>query len=111
MQSFVSTQKQSVQRSMSRKFAQFISARGDNYELVLTVLRGMLRDQSRAAQAGLLPPGSDAERITSRCEPFKQNSRFNCVCRWASSQPAGLSSSNGNLNVSTCTAHISVLRL
>lgn len=66
VQSFVSTQKQSVQRSMSRKFAQFISARGDNYELVLTVLRGMLRDQSRAAQAGLLPPGTDAERITSR---------------------------------------------
>ena len=39
VQSFVSTQKQSVQRSMARKFAQFIGARGDNLELVLTVLR------------------------------------------------------------------------
>lgn len=67
MQSFVSTQKQSVQRSMTRKFAQFVSTRGDNYELVLTVLRGMLRDQERLVQAGMMPDGADAGHVTSRC--------------------------------------------
>lgn len=67
VQSFVSTQKQSVQRSMTRKFAQFVGSRGDNHELVLTVLRGMLRDQARVAEHGMLPAGADAERITSQC--------------------------------------------
>jgi hypothetical protein len=67
VQSFVSTQKQSVQRSMTRKFAQFVSTRGDNFELVLTVLRGMLRDQERLVQAGMMPDGADPGHVTSRC--------------------------------------------
>jgi hypothetical protein len=67
VQSFVSTQKQSVQRSMTRKFAQFVSTRGDNFELVLTVLRGMLRDQERLVQASMMPDGADASHVTSRC--------------------------------------------
>ena len=67
VQSFVSTQKQSVQRSMTRKFAQFVSVRGDNYELVLTVLRGMLRDQRRLADRGMMPAGVDPDHISSRC--------------------------------------------
>ncbi len=67
VQSFVSTQKQSVQRSMTRKFAQFVSTRGDNYELVLTVLRGMLRDQERLVQAGMMPDGAEPGHVTSRC--------------------------------------------
>ena len=66
VQSFVSTQKQSVQRSMTRKFAQFVSVRGDNYELVLTVLRGMLRDQKRLVDAGMIPTGVDPDRVSSR---------------------------------------------
>lgn len=70
VQSFVSTQKQSVQRSMTRKFAQFVSTRGDNYELVLTVLRGMLRDQERLVQAGMMPDGADPGYVTSRCCVF-----------------------------------------
>ncbi len=84
MQSFVSTQKQSVQRSMARKFTHFISAPGDNFELVLTVLRGLLRDQARAVQAGILAASAETESISSRCGTAQRPATcvlFRCVCK------------------------------
>ena len=50
LESFVSTQKQSVQRAMQRKFRKFISYKRDFFELILTALRGLLKEQLRYEQ-------------------------------------------------------------
>lgn len=47
LDSFVSTQKQSVQKSMEKKFRKFLTSKSEFAELALTTLRALLRDQLR----------------------------------------------------------------
>ncbi len=50
VESFISTQKFSVQRELQRRFRQFLVSREDFHHLLLELLRGLLRDERREEQ-------------------------------------------------------------
>jgi hypothetical protein len=56
LDSFISTQKQSVQRAMAKKFRKYVSYKRDFHDLVMAALQGLLRDQQRREQVSGLDP-------------------------------------------------------
>ena len=63
LDSFISTQKLSVQKTLQRKFKRFVSYKRDFQELLLSALQGLVREQIRyEACSGA---GSAAEPIVS----------------------------------------------
>ncbi len=64
--SFIQTQKYSVQRTLERRFRQFLSHGSDYHQLLLSLLQGLLRDVSRAARlTGAMP--TNEYHIPIRC--------------------------------------------
>ncbi len=47
LDSFISTQKLSVQKTLQRKFKRFVSYKRDFQELLLSALQGLVREQIR----------------------------------------------------------------
>ncbi len=60
LESFISTQKLSVQKTLQRKFKRFVSHQRDFQELLLSVLQGLVREQLRYEAMNGAPPGADA---------------------------------------------------
>ncbi len=69
MESFISTQKFSVQRELQRRFRQFLVSREDFHHLLLELLRGLLRDERREEQlrAQTLQGYKGAEELQIAC--------------------------------------------
>ncbi|CAL8466756.1 g6292 [Coccomyxa elongata] len=60
LESFISTQKLSVQKTLQRKFKRFVSHQRDFQELLLSVLQGLVREQLRYEAMNGGAPGADA---------------------------------------------------
>ncbi len=76
LDSFISTQKLSVQKTLQRKFKRFVSYKRDFQELLLSALQGLVREQIRyEACSG---PASAAEPVVSI--PMKQVSLAQTSC-------------------------------
>jgi len=69
LDSFISTQKQSVQRAMAKKFRKYVSYKRDFHDLVMAALQGLLRDQLRREQVSGLDPDrlGPAIAVQMRC--------------------------------------------
>lgn len=60
LESFISTQKLSVQKTLQRKFKRFVSHQRDFQELLLSVLQGLVREQLRYEAMNGAAPAADA---------------------------------------------------
>ncbi|EIE26454.1 MCM-domain-containing protein, partial [Coccomyxa subellipsoidea C-169] len=60
LESFISTQKLSVQKTLQRKFKRFVSHQRDFQELLLSVLQGLVREQLRYEAMNGAPPAAEA---------------------------------------------------
>ena len=73
-------QKYSVQKQLRRRFQRFMAERGDYNNLLLTILRNMVRDAERAAAlvaGGIAAAGVavsvDKERFEERAQEYQIN--------------------------------------
>lgn len=73
----VQAQKFSVQKQLRRRFQRFMAEQGDYNSLLLTILRGMVRDAERAAAlaaSGLAPAAAEVrvskERFEERAQEY-----------------------------------------
>ena len=57
VESFVSTQKVSVQKAMGRKLARFVTHQRDYVELLMSALQQLVREELRREAMGLRPQG------------------------------------------------------
>ena len=60
LDSFISTQKLSVQKTLQRKFKRFVSYKRDFQELLLSALQGLVREQIRYEACSGAASASDA---------------------------------------------------
>ena len=60
LDSFISTQKLSVQKTLQRKFKRFVSYKRDFQELLLSALQGLVREQIRYEACSGAAPASEA---------------------------------------------------
>jgi hypothetical protein len=68
-------QKHSVQQQLRRRFQRFLAEQGDYNQLLLTILRNMVRDADRAAAlaaGGLQAPSREVHVVRSRFEERAQ---------------------------------------
>jgi hypothetical protein len=64
-----------VQKQLRRRFQRFLAEQGDYNQLLLTILRNMVRDADRAAAlaaGGLQAPSAEAHVVRSRFEERAQ---------------------------------------
>jgi DNA replication licensing factor MCM2 len=59
LESFISTQKLSVQKTLQRKFKRFITYKRDFEELLLSTLQGLVREQLRYEAYNGTAPSAD----------------------------------------------------
>ena len=71
LDSFISTQKLSVQKTLARKFARFVAGRRSHAELLLGALQQLLREQRRfdAAPGAPPPPEDGLVHVPIKCAP------------------------------------------
>ena len=67
LESFISTQKLSVQKTLARKFSRFVAYKRDYGELLLAALQGLVREQLRYEAM----PGSEAADATFVSVPVR----------------------------------------
>lgn len=71
LESFISTQKLSVQKTLQRKFKRFVAHAGDFQELLLSVLQGLVREQLRYEAMNGAAPGADTfVSVPIGCDPI-----------------------------------------
>lgn len=78
LRSFIGTQKQSVQKSLHKKFARYMHVHRDYDAVLLEILRGLLREALRWESIGR-PPNSQAsnagQMTTVRCRDLESKAR------------------------------------
>ena len=78
LQSFIGTQKQSVQKMLQKKFARYTHAHRDYDALLMEILRGLLRETLRWTNIGARPNSQAETRgqiTTMRCRDLESKAR------------------------------------
>lgn len=79
LQSFIGTQKQSVQKMLQKKFARYTHAHRDYNALLMEILRGLLRETLRWANLSAARSNSQADAVnqtaTIRCRDLESKAR------------------------------------
>jgi DNA replication licensing factor MCM2 len=71
LESFISTQKFSVQKAMRRNFGKFITAKRDFVDLAMHTLRSMLRDALQNERLLVRPPNPVTSQHSKKPKPYE----------------------------------------